>query len=119
MQIIPDTNFLIYAVRYKLLDSISSYKLILVEQVAKELEKISKSKKTKLEHRKAAKIALDFLKSQNPIIIKQKGKADDVILAIAKKIKIPIATMDKEMATRAKKDKIKIIKLRQKKYLQG
>jgi rRNA-processing protein FCF1 len=119
MQIIPDTNFLIYAAKYKLLDSLLDYDLLILEQVIKELEKISLEEKTKMKDRQAAMIALEFLKAQEPEIIKQEGKADDAIIAIAKEKKLPIATMDKEMITKAKRLKIKIIKLRQKKYLQN
>ena len=119
MQIIPDTNFLIYSAKYKILDSLSEYELIVIEQIIKELEKISLDKKTKSEDRQSAMIALEFLKSRKQRLIKQKGKADDAILALAKKLKVPVATMDKGMIEKAKKLKIKIIRIRQKKYIKA
>ena len=118
MQIIPDTNFLIYSAKYKILDSLSDYNLIIIKQVLNELKRLSKDKKTKTADRQAASVALEFLKPRKQRIIRQKGKADDAILALAKKLKVSVATMDKGMIDKAKKQKIKIIRIRQKKYIE-
>lgn len=119
--LIPDTNFLIYLVKYKLLDEIEHYKIIIIKQIIEELEKIINNKRTKVEDKVAASIALTFLKTRLKIrkarIEKQEGKTDDAIIASAKKLGAKIGTMDKELSKKAEKEKIKVIKIRQKKYL--
>ena len=115
--LIPDTNFLIYLVKFKMLDELDNYKLITITQVLDELDKITRARKTKVDDRVAASIALDYFKSKNPELKIQKGKADDAILALAKKLGAMIGTMDKGLSTKAKKQGIEIIKIRQKKYL--
>lgn len=115
--IIPDTNFLIYLVKYKILDELEHYKVIIINQIPKELQKIINEKKSKVEDRVAASIALTFLKAKKIKILKQEGKTDNAILAMAKKLGAKIATMDKELSKKAEKEKIKVIKIRQKKYL--
>lgn len=119
MRIIPDTNFLIYLVKYKILDELENYHLIILPQVIDELEEISKRKNKKA--KEAALFAIEFLKVKRKmkkiIIRKQKGKADEAIISLARKLEIPIATMDKEMSQKARKMKIVVMKIRQKKYL--
>ncbi|MCX8194215.1 MAG: hypothetical protein N3G19_02520 [Candidatus Pacearchaeota archaeon] len=116
--LIPDTNFLIYLAKYKLLDEMENYKIIVIKQIKEELKKISENKKTKIEDRIAASVALTFLKTKKVKIEKQEGETDDAIIVLAKKLKAKIGTMDKELTKRAEKEKIKIIKIRQKKYLE-
>lgn len=117
MKIIPDTNLLIYLAKYKLLDELSIYDLIVPRRVIEELVFLSKDRETNAEDRTSSIVALEFLKKRKIKMIKQRGKTDDIIIDIAKKHKIAIATMDKEMTDRAKKANIEVIKLRQKKYL--
>lgn len=115
--LIPDTNFLIYLVKYKLLDELEHYKIVTIRQITEELEKIIEDKRTKNEDRVAASIALTFLKTRKAKIERQEGKTDDAIITLAKKLKAKIGTMDKELSKKAEKEKIKIIKIIQKKYL--
>ena len=117
MQLIPDTNLLIYLAKYKILDELNSYDLIVPRRVIEELVYLSKDRETKMDDRTNAVIALEFLKNRKIKIIKQRGHTDDIILDVAKKYKIAIATMDKELSSRANKANIKVIKLMQKKYL--
>ena len=118
-KLIIDTNFLIYLVKYKLLDELENYQLIILPQVIEELEIISKRKKRI--DKESATIVLQFLKAKRKpkkiIIRKQKGKTDDAIISLAKKINVAIATMDKEMSQKARKEKVAVMKIRQKKYL--
>lgn len=120
LTLIPDTNFLIYLVKYKLLDELENYKLIIIPQIIEELEKLSKDKKKKMEDRIAASVAIMFLKNSNAKIEKATGKTDAAILKVAKKLKkigAKIGTMDKELSLKAEKLNIDVIKIRQKKYL--
>ncbi|MGB9707736.1 MAG: hypothetical protein ACPLXC_00155 [Candidatus Pacearchaeota archaeon] len=115
--LIPDTNFLIYLVKFKMLDELDNYKLITIKQILEELDKITKAKKVKVDDRVAASIALDYFISKRPEIKKQEGLVDDAIIALAKKLGAAVGTMDKGLSSKAKKKGIKIIKIRQKKYL--
>lgn len=115
-KIIPDTNFLVYLAKYRMFDSLLDYDFIIIKQVIDELKKIGSDTKTKMKDRQAAIVALEFLRSQKLRIMKQEGKTDSAILILAKKLDVAIATMDKQMIREAKKQKIKVIKLIQKKY---
>lgn len=121
-QIVLDTNFLMYAAKYKIdvvteLDRICNfaYKIVLPEQVLNELIGLGTSKKVTGKDREAALLALQLVK--NIEILKIPGKnADDALLKVAQGT--ILATMDKELRKRFKKDKRgKLISIRQKKYL--
>lgn len=114
--LIPDTNFLIYLVKYKMLDELEHYKIITIKQIVDELKKLSQDKKIKIEDRVAASIAEMFLNSRAKMEV-QEGKTDEAIVALAKKLDAKIGTMDKELSKKAEKEKIEVVKIRQKKYL--
>lgn len=114
--LVPDTNFLIYIVKYKLLDELENYKIITIEQITDELKKLVQEKNVKIEDRTAALIAKEFLSSKAKYEI-QEGKTDDAIISLAKKLGATIGTMDKDLTKKARKEGIKVIKIRQKKYL--
>ncbi|MEM4152729.1 MAG: hypothetical protein QXK80_01245 [Candidatus Pacearchaeota archaeon] len=116
--LIPDTNFLIYLVKYRLLDELEkeNFKIITIKQIIDELNKIEKKKTAKVKDKVAASIAKEFLNSK-AILEVQEGETDDAIITLAKRFKATVGTMDKELTKKAKKEKIKIIKIRQKKYL--
>lgn len=116
--LIPDTNFLIYLIKYRLLDELEkeNFKIITIKQIINELNKIEKKKRVKVKDKVAASIAKEFLNSK-AILEVQEGETDDSIIALAKRFKAAVGTMDKELIKKAKKEKIKIIKIRQKKYL--
>jgi len=115
-----DTNFLLYAAKYKVdivseLDRICdfSYKMVLPEQVLKELMEISTSGKGK--DREAALLALQIANNFEIQKIDAKS-ADDALLKLASGN--VLATMDKELRKRFKKGKsARVIAIRQKKYL--
>ncbi|MCL6500570.1 MAG: hypothetical protein K6T16_00865 [Candidatus Pacearchaeota archaeon] len=118
-RLIPDTNFLVYLVKYRMLDELGPYNLIVINQIIDELKKLSEGKrgKTKVADRVAASIALTFLKTKKVKIERQNGETDDAILLVAKKRGAAIGTMDKELSKKAEKLNIPVIKIRQKKYL--
>ena len=115
-----DTNFLLYAAKYKIdivseLDRICdfSYNMVLPEQVLKELMEISTSGKGK--DREAALLALQLANNFEIRKIDEKS-ADDALLKLASRN--VLATMDKELRKRFKKGKgARVIAIRQKKYL--
>ncbi|UZE94177.1 MAG: ribonuclease VapC [Candidatus Pacearchaeota archaeon] len=121
MLIIPDTNFLIYLSKYKLWHNLEKeygrYKLIVLPELVYELDKLSKRGKDK----ESALLALE-LTSRITRIRKRKGYGDKAILKIASMLKknkkrFIIATMDKDLIKKLKKQNMKILTIRQKKYL--
>jgi rRNA-processing protein FCF1 len=118
-KLIPDTNFLIYLSKYKLLDKLLDYKIILLKPVLEELVSISKGNKEKKADRESAELALMFLKKLEVTFVEKiEGKADDAILEKASKEKCLVGTMDRGLIERLKKEKAKILVLRQKKFLE-
>lgn len=132
--IIIDTNFLIYCAKYKIdlvreLERICDFlfHVTLPIQVISELENLKNFVKGK--DKEAVELALDIIKINNLRVVDVDAKnADDAILKLfneAKKIfknkkidEVIIATMDRELRKRFKKDKgTKTISIRQKKYL--
>jgi uncharacterized protein len=95
-----------------------NYKLMIIDKVINELNTIIEKQKPKA--KTAAKIALLIIKNNNIQTIKTEKKfspVDDLIIKYAKENDCIIATQDLELKKRAKKKKLPIIILRQKKYL--
>lgn len=121
MRIVLDTNFLIYSVKYRLMDDLEKegFELVLLESVENELKKLSKSGK----ERENAKIALELLKRMR--ISKEKTEISNVDRSIAdfarreleKGREIAVGTMDKGLEKRLKSHGIKTLKIRRKKTL--
>ncbi len=120
MLIIPDTNFLIYISKYKLWHDLErkygKYKLIILPEIAYELIKLSKKGKEK----ETSLVAIELTKIKE--LRKKKGYGDKAILKKGKILKknkkrFIIGTMDKELMKKLKKERIKILIIRQKKYL--
>ena len=121
MKLIPDTNFLIYLAKYRLLDNLENYELILLRQVLEELVVISKGDRENMKDRNLAFLILQFLdkiKAKTKYVENVKGNADDALLGLAMKEKCIVGTMDKELTERLKKEKIKVLIVRQKKLLE-
>lgn len=126
MQIIFDTNFLIYLVKYKLFfkleDHYSHAKWIVPIQVINELKHLKE------------KVALQIIekyyyegKIEKPDL--SEGHTDEIIVEYArllkkklkekkKEEKIKVATMDKKLIDKLKKAKIGIIIIRQKNFFE-
>ena len=116
-KIILDTNFLLIPTQFKIdifseINRISNfnYQLCIIDKTIDELKAI------KGKDRFAAKLALALIKSKKIKILKTKEKigVDDLILDMRNVI---VATLDKELVRKLNEKKIKIIRMRQKKYL--
>ena len=116
--IILDTNFIIYAVKYKLAHDLEEYKneLAVPEQVIFELEMLS-SKSEKVKDREDAKLGLLLVEKWNIKVLNETGNADDAIEKLALKNQAKVATMDKILVNKLKKGGVKILKIRQKNRL--
>ena len=124
MKIIIDTNFLLIPGTLKVdifseIDRICTFKytLHIVDKTLEELKKIIQTQRGK--YSSAAKLALQLLKNKKVKIIKTKKdkQVDDLILDIAKKGKIIVATQDKEFKHLLKAENAGLIVLKQKKHL--
>ncbi|MBN1377118.1 hypothetical protein JW949_02155 [Candidatus Woesearchaeota archaeon] len=123
-QIILDTNFLLIPEQFnvdifKEIDRIINYPygLYIVEGTEKELEKIKKEGNQK--DKRAVNIALKLIEQKNLKTHPDSDKKteDSVDDLIVEKARDYVATQDKELKKRLKKKKIRIITLKQKKYL--
>ena len=125
MKILIDTNFLIYLAKNKLFDDLNAlgHEVVIPRVVDFELEKVSQDKNLKIEDRNAASLAQDIVKrfvelKKAKYLDNIEKEADDEILRYAKKTKCIVATMDKELQEKLKKQGNKIIIIRQEKYLE-
>jgi len=124
MKLIIDTNFLLIPANFKIdiiteINRISdfNYKLCIIDKTIDELKKIKETAKAK--DKLAASIALQLINKEIFTTIKthQDKLVDDLILAIAKKEKITVATQDKSLKKALKALKARIITMRSKKHL--
>jgi uncharacterized protein len=128
-KIILDTNFLLIPAYFNV-DIISEiericlfdYNLAIIDQTIDEINKIIAIKEKKA--KTGALIAQQIIENNNFEIISTKEEkyqdydVDSVILMVAKDNDYIVATHDMELKKRLKKEGIKVIILRQKKYLQ-
>ncbi len=124
--VILDSNFVFITFKYKIdlireLNRIinGKYKLYIVDSTIKELQKIYDKKKR---DKKYLNLVIKFINLYNVRVIKTKGiikekYTDDIIYKIVKN-KVLVASMDKELRKRIKKNAGRVIVFRQKKYLE-
>ncbi len=121
MKIILDTNFCLIPFEFKV-DVIEEIKRIIHEKaeiiipdlVIEELKDMSKKKGKRGVY---AKNAIEYFSRFKKVKVKKIDGVDDSIIRFAKENKCVIATQDKEMKRKARKERIPIITMRQKKYL--
>jgi len=116
MKIILDTNFLMAINKFKIdvFSELRGNDLFTLDTVIEELEKISHGKS---KDSISAKIALELRKKKGLKVLKSKEKETDLsLLGYAKKGYV-IATQDKILKDKLKKNRRRIIFIRQKKYV--
>lgn len=121
--IILDTNFLMIPTTQKvdIFEELKrvcdfSFELFIVSKTINELDKImiDQSGKDKM----AARLAKSLIDAKGVKIIDvPEGHVDDLILRVAKEKGYFVATQDKHLKERLRKDDVPVIFLRQKKYL--
>jgi rRNA-processing protein FCF1 len=121
LKILLDTNFLLDFLRYKLDFSIfqeleESVELFISSETLRELKSIP-NKKTK--EGRLALIALKLINSQKIKIVQSlKKEVDEDLIALAKKEGFIVATNDKDLKEKLKKENVRIICLRNKKKIE-
>ncbi len=125
-KIILDTNFLLIPGQFGV-DIFSeirricdfSYELVAVPETVAELEGIIGSARSNGKDKRAARLALQFLKRFRVKVAKNRKlfkRADEAIIAIADKNSC-VATQDRELKRRLREKAVSLIILRQKQYL--
>lgn len=130
-KIILDTNFLLIPPRFRVdifseLEKIVNFKyeLVILDRSLEELKNIiiTPKKGRKGADREAAKTALSLVEAYKDNkklnILPSEGHVDEAIIRMAEADKhIIVATQDKELKRRLKKEGIRLVVLKQKKYL--
>jgi hypothetical protein len=93
---------------------LGNYEIVVPSKIVEELKILNEKGKGK--KKQFAKPALKLVKNYK-IVIDTSKNADDAVLNIAKKLNGVVFSNDKELKKRAKKEKIKTIFMRNKKYL--
>ena len=120
MKFLLDTNFLMIPGKFKVdvfseLEKFGKPELYTVSAVVRELEKLSKSGGDKPH----AKLGLELLRKKGVEVLQTDGyDADMELERTAVEEDFVVCTQDKELIKRLKKEEIRVISLRQKKYLE-
>ncbi len=118
MKIIMDTNILFLPGQMKIdiFRELEGNELIVLDSTLKELRKLAASKG---KNGTSAKIAVELIKQKNISVASSKGGDTDTAIAnYALAHGCAVATNDKKLMERLKKSGIKIMRMRQKKYLE-
>ena len=121
LRILLDTNFLLDILRYKLDFSIfqeleENVKLFISSETLREIKSIA-NRKTK--EGRLAMVALKLIESQKINIVQSlKKEVDKDLLELAKKEGFIVATNDKDLKEKLKKENVRIICLRNKKKIE-
>jgi rRNA-processing protein FCF1 len=120
MQIVIDTNSLIYAAKEKIdviteLKKMGFTKIIIPKEILKELEFIQTDKKQKGADKNAAKLALQIIKfSKVDTVYLGRGHPDDKILEFAVAKNFSVLTNDKILKKRLKAESVQIFTISKK-----
>lgn len=116
MKILLDTNFLMMPAQFKvdIYQLLKGKELCTLDLCVAELEELSKGKG---KNASAAKIALGLLRKNNIKIINAEGAADAALIEFGKRGKYIIGTNDAELIESLKRYGVKILRLKQKKFL--
>jgi rRNA-processing protein FCF1 len=111
MKILIDTNFILSALRFKI--KMPYDNLIIPTSVINELEKIAKGKS---KDAALARMALQLIEKKTTVV-RTSGSTDKAILNYAVANNCAVATNDRNLIKELKANGIKVIRIRQKKYI--
>lgn len=120
MKVLLDANFFLIPGKFKV-DVFREMRIFgrpepcTIDLVVREVEKIAKEGGRDSKH---AHLGLFLIDKEGVEIIKARGRdADKAIEKVAKEQKLVVCTQDRALAKRLRKDGVKVISLRQRKYL--
>ncbi len=111
-KIVIDTNFMLSALKFRVKMPYASF--ILPDSVISELEKIAKSRR---KDAALARAALQLIEKRKFSVVHTRGSTDRAILDYAAANGCAVATNDKKLIKALKANGIKVIRIRQKKYV--
>ncbi len=121
MKIVFDTNFCMVPFEFKVdvIDELNrimpeKFEILIPDLVISELKKIAEKQGKRAI---AARSALEFIKNFKVVKVEHRGSVDKSIVYFAKENNCILATQDKEMKKLARKLRVPIVTMRQKKYL--
>ena len=116
MKILLDTNMMLVPHQFgvDIFEFLREYEIITLSSCMDELRKLSKKRG---DEGLAARVGLKLLKENRVKTAKTKEKGDKSILNYAVREKCAVATNDKGLIEALKTNHVKIIRLKQKKYL--
>ena len=115
MKIVMDTSFLVTSMKFKVdfFTELMEHELFVIDKVLEELQKIAESKgKDGI----AARVALEFIKKRGIDVLEADAETDDALILYGKR-GYAVATQDIKLKRRLKNEKIKLIYVKQKKYV--
>ena len=115
MKVVMDTSFLITSVKFKIdfFTELSGNKLFVPDKVIEELKYLSKNKGKKGTN---AKVALKIIKSRRIDVLEADNNVDDSLVSFGRE-GYAIATQDIKLKRKLKKENVKLIYVKQKKYV--
>ena len=116
MKILLDTNMLLVPHQFgvDIFEFLKEYEILTLSSCIDELKKLSKKRG---DEGLAARVGMKLLKENHVKAVKTKEKGDKSILNYAVKEKCAVATNDKGLIEALKTNHVKIIRLKQKRYL--
>ena len=117
MRVLLDTNMMLVPHQFgvDVFEYLKDYSIITLSSCVDELNALAKKRG---DYGKAAKIALILLKQKHVEIVKTKDKGDDAIKKFAAAEKCAVATNDAALMKFLISKGIRVIRLKQKKYLE-
>ncbi len=111
-KIMLDTNFILSALKFRV--KMPRGTLIIPSSVMKEIEKIAQNRSARGAE---ARAALYFIEKNNMSAVLTRGSTDKAILNYAIANNCAVATNDRKLIKELKANGIKVIRIRQKKYI--
>ncbi len=115
MKIVLDTSFLVTSMKFKVdcFTELMEHDLFVLEKVVGELKKLAEGRG---KDGRAARVALELIKKKGINLLEADEETDEALILYGKR-GYAIATQDSKLKRKLKKENVKLIYLKQKKYV--